>query len=56
VAYAACGGPPDTTRADLVRVAGARRAVEDLFEPAKGDRGLGEYEAAVGSGGTGTSP
>jgi len=44
VAYFACGGPPGTTRPELARVAGARWAVEDLFELAKGDCGLGEYE------------
>jgi SRSO17 transposase len=44
VAYFACGGPPATTLNDLVRVAGARWAIEDLFELAKGDCGLGEYE------------
>jgi SRSO17 transposase len=44
VAYFACGGPPATTLGDLVRVAGARWAIEDLFELAKGDCGLDEYE------------
>ena len=44
VAYFACGGPPDTELRELVRVAGARWAVEDLFELAKGDCGLDEYE------------
>jgi SRSO17 transposase len=44
VAYFACGGPPSTTLAELVRVAGARWAIEDLFELAKGDCGLDEYE------------
>lgn len=44
VAYFACGGPPGTTLAELVRVAGARWAIEDLFELAKGDCGLDEYE------------
>jgi SRSO17 transposase len=44
VAYFACGGPPATTLTELVRVAGARWAVEDLFELAKGDCGLDEYE------------
>jgi SRSO17 transposase len=44
VAFFACGGPPGTALNDLVRVAGARWAVEDLFELAKGDCGLGEYE------------
>ena len=44
VAYFACGGPPGTTPDELVRVAGARWAVEDLFELAEGDCGLDEYE------------
>lgn len=44
VAYFACGGPPDTTLQQLVLVAGARWAIEDLFELAKGDCGLDEYE------------
>ena len=44
VAYFACGGPPAATLADLVRVAGARWSIEDLFELAKGDCGLDEYE------------
>src|SRR5262249_51279044 len=44
VAYFACGGPPGTALRELVLVAGARWAVEDLFELAKGDCGLGGYE------------
>jgi SRSO17 transposase len=44
VAYFACGGPPGTTLDELVLVAGARWAIEDLFELAKGDCGLDEYE------------
>lgn len=44
IAYFACGGLPSTTLAELVRVAGARWAIEDLFELAKGDCGLDEYE------------
>ena len=44
VAYFACGGPPATTLDDLVRVAGVRWSIEDLFELAKGDCGLDEYE------------
>jgi SRSO17 transposase len=44
VAYFACGGPPATTLTESVQVAGARRAIEDLFELAKGDCGLGESE------------
>lgn len=44
VAYFACGGPPGTTPAELVRVAGTRWAIEECFELAKGDCGLDEYE------------
>jgi SRSO17 transposase len=44
VAYFACGGPPGTALADLVRVAGMRWAIEECFELAKGDCGLDEYE------------
>jgi SRSO17 transposase len=44
VAYFACGGPPGSTLVDLVRIAGARWAIEDCFELAKGDCGLDEYE------------
>jgi SRSO17 transposase len=44
VAYFACGGPPETTLAELVRVAGMRWAIEECFELAKGDCGLDEYE------------
>ena len=44
VAYFACGGPPRTTLVELVRVAGARWAIEECFELGKGDCGLDEYE------------
>lgn len=44
VAYFACGGPPGTGLAELIQVAGARWAIEDLFELAKSDCGLDEYE------------
>jgi SRSO17 transposase len=44
VAYFACGGPPKTALADLVRIAGTRWAIEECFELAKGDCGLDEYE------------
>lgn len=44
VAYFACGGPPGTTLAELVGVAGKRWVIEDCFELAKGDCGLDEYE------------
>lgn len=44
VAYFACGGPPGTTLAELVRIAGTRWAIEECFELGKGDCGLDEYE------------
>ena len=44
IAYFACGGPPETTLADLVRIAGRRWTIEECFELAKGDCGLDEYE------------
>ena len=44
VAYFACGGPPATALNELARVAGTRWSIEDLFELAKGDCGLDEYE------------
>jgi SRSO17 transposase len=44
VSYFACGGPPEATLEELVRIAGTRWAIEDLFELAKGDCGLDEYE------------
>ncbi len=50
VAYFACGGPPGTTLRQLVLVAGARWAIEDLFELGKGDCGLDGYEVRSWSG------
>ena len=44
VAYFACGGPPATTLADLVAIAGRRWTIEENFELGKGDCGLDEYE------------
>lgn len=43
----ACGGPPGTTFNDLVKVGGARWAIEDLFELVKGDCSLDEYEVRL---------
>lgn len=43
-AYYVTFGPMQTTLADLVRVAGRRRAVEECFEIAKQDCGLADYE------------
>jgi SRSO17 transposase len=44
LAYYACSGPARTTLAGLVRVAGARWAVEESFQTAKGEVGLDHYE------------
>jgi SRSO17 transposase len=44
VAYFACGGPPGTALATLVRIAGSRWSIEECFELAKGDCGLADYE------------
>ena len=44
VAYYRAFGPADTTLAALVRVAGARWAIEEDFEDAKGMVGLDQYE------------
>ncbi len=44
LAYYVCYGPADTTLAALVQVAGARWAIEDCFETAKGEVGLDQYE------------
>ena len=44
LAYFVCFGPARTPLRELVRVAGARWAVEDGFEAAKGEVGLGDYE------------
>jgi SRSO17 transposase len=43
-AYFACGGPPGTGLEELVRVAGVRWSIEELFASAKGECGLDEYE------------
>jgi SRSO17 transposase len=43
-AYYLCRGPAATPRRELIRAAGARWAVEECFERAKGDCGLDEYE------------
>ena len=44
LAYYVCFGPAGTTLAELARVAGTRWAIEECFEEAKGEVGLGEYE------------
>lgn len=44
VAYFACGGPAETTRMELVGVAGTRWVIEECLELGKGECGLDEYE------------
>jgi SRSO17 transposase len=44
LAFYACFGPADTSLLGLVRVAGARWAIEEGFEQAKGEVGLDHYE------------
>lgn len=44
LAYYLAFGPADTATEELVRVAGARWAVEECFEAAKQEVGLDEYE------------
>lgn len=44
LAYYVCYGPAATDLADLVRVAGARWAIEECLEEAKGQVGLDHYE------------
>jgi SRSO17 transposase len=43
-AYYLCKGPAGTTRAELIRVAGARWPIEECFERGKGECGLDHYE------------
>ena len=44
LAYYACYGPADTQLRELVRVAGARWAIEETFQTAKGEVGLDQYQ------------
>ena len=43
-AYYLCYGPQDTDDEELIRVAGARWAIEECFQTAKGQVGLDEYQ------------
>lgn len=43
-AYYLCRGPAGTSRAELIRVAGARWPIEECFERGKGECGLDHYE------------
>ncbi|MGL4176114.1 MAG: hypothetical protein ACRCSN_08545 [Dermatophilaceae bacterium] len=44
LAYYLCHGPETTSLRELVRVAGARWAVEEIFQSAKGQVGLDQYQ------------
>jgi SRSO17 transposase len=44
LAFFTCHAPPGTTLAELVRVAGARWAVEECFQAAKNETGLDHYQ------------
>ena len=44
LAYYLCHGPPGTPLRELVRVAGARWAIEESFQTAKGEVGLDQYQ------------
>jgi SRSO17 transposase len=44
LAFYLCAGPDDTTIQTLVRVAGARWAIEECFKQAKGEVGLDHYQ------------
>jgi SRSO17 transposase len=44
LAYYACYGPAATPLRELVRVAGARWAIEESFQTAKGEVGLDQYQ------------
>jgi SRSO17 transposase len=44
LAYYLCAGPPGTTDEELIRVAGARWAIEECFQTAKTEVGLDHYQ------------
>jgi SRSO17 transposase len=44
LAYYLCAGPPGTTDEDLIRVAGARWAIQECFQTAKTEVGLDQYQ------------
>ena len=47
LAYYACFGTGDVSLAELVRVAGTRWIIEDVFKEAKQEVGLDEYEVRL---------
>ena len=56
LAYYVCFGLEGTTLEELVRIAGARWAIEECFEEAKGQVGWTSIKCASGTAGAGTSP
>ena len=56
LAYYVCFGLEGTTLEELVRIAGARWAIEECFEEAKGQVGWTSMKCASGTAGAGTSP
>jgi SRSO17 transposase len=44
IAYYLCHGPVDTSIAELIRIAGARWAIEECFQSAKNEVGLDQYQ------------
>jgi SRSO17 transposase len=44
IAYYLCHGPAGTTIDELIRVAGARWAIEECFQTAKNEVGLDQYQ------------
>jgi SRSO17 transposase len=44
IAYYLCYGPADTELTELVRIAGARWAIEECFQTAKNETGLDHYQ------------
>jgi SRSO17 transposase len=44
LAYYLCHGPADTPLRELARIAGARWAIEETFQTAKGEVGLDQYQ------------
>src|ERR1044071_5404297 len=44
VAYYVASGPPRMSLPEMARIAGARWAIEESFESAKGEVGLDQYE------------
>lgn len=50
IAYFICHAPRRVSLAEMVRVAGARRAIEETFQTAKGQTGLDHYQVRTYTG------